>query len=128
MTATETSTETSTAASDVPATVAYVGTATVLLRIGDLTVLTDPAFDPAPADYPAARPLHRTAGPALTADRLPPVDLVLLSHDQHADNLDRAGREVLGRAARVLTTPAPAELVRGAAEGLARTESREDTD
>ncbi|GEB57758.1 MBL fold metallo-hydrolase [Streptomyces gardneri] len=125
--ATSTSAATVTATSDVPATVTYVGTATVLLRIGDLTVLTDPALDPAPADYPAARPLHRTAGPALTADRLPPVDLVLLSHDQHADNLDRAGREALGRAARVLTTPAAAERLGGAAEGLAPWESREVT-
>lgn len=110
-----------------PATVTYVGTATVLLRIGDLTVLTDPALDPAPADYPAARPLHRTAGPALAADRLPPVDVVLLSHDQHADNLDRSGREVLGRAARVLTTPEAAERLGGRAEGLAPWESREVT-
>ncbi|MFF8836314.1 MBL fold metallo-hydrolase [Streptomyces sp. NPDC015130] len=110
-----------------PASVTYLGTATVLLRIGDLTVLTDPALDPGPADYPAARPLHRTTGPALGADRLPPVDLVLLSHDQHADNLDRAGRELLGRAARILTTPAAAERLGGAAEGLAPWESREVT-
>ncbi|MFB7585877.1 MBL fold metallo-hydrolase [Streptomyces sp. NPDC056169] len=108
-------------------TATYVGTATVLLRIGDLTVLTDPALDPAPADYPAVRPLHRTAGPALTADRLPPVDLVLLSHDQHADNLDRSGREVLGRAAKVLTTPEAAERLGGRAEGLVPWESREVT-
>ncbi|MFD5323773.1 MBL fold metallo-hydrolase [Streptomyces sp. NPDC127092] len=105
-------------------TATYIGTATVLLRIGDLTVLTDPAFDEAPADYPAARPLHRTAGPALAADELPPVDLVLLSHDQHFDNLDHAGREVLARAGRVLTTPEAAARLGGAAEGLAPWESR----
>ncbi|MEU7013244.1 MBL fold metallo-hydrolase [Streptomyces sp. NPDC046385] len=108
-----------------PVTATYIGTATVLLRIGGLTVLTDPAFDPAPADYPAARPLHRTAGPALTADRLPPVDLVLLSHDQHADNLDHTGREVLARAARTLTTPEGAARLGGRAEGLAPWENRE---
>ncbi|MGW7311482.1 MBL fold metallo-hydrolase [Streptomyces sp. NPDC054835] len=108
-------------------TATYVGTATVLLRIGGLTLLTDPAFDPAPADYPAARPLHRTTGPALGADRLPPVDLVLLSHDQHADNLDHTGREVLARAARTLTTPEGAARLGGRAEGLAPWESREVT-
>ncbi|MFB7517691.1 MBL fold metallo-hydrolase [Streptomyces sp. NPDC056144] len=108
-------------------TVTYIGTATVLLRIGDLTVLTDPAFDPAPTDYPAARPLRRTAGPAVTADRLPPVDLVLLSHDQHADNLDHTGREVLERAAAVLTTPEAADRLGGRAEGLAPWESRKVT-
>ncbi|MBO1331370.1 MBL fold metallo-hydrolase [Streptomyces sp. VRA16 Mangrove soil] len=108
-------------------TATYVGTATVLLRIGDLTVLTDPAFDRAPADYPAVRPLHRRLDPALTADRLPPIDLVLLSHDQHADNLDRAGREVLGRAKAVLTTPEAAERLGGQAEGLVTWESRKIT-
>ncbi|MEV6326112.1 MBL fold metallo-hydrolase [Streptomyces sp. NPDC051909] len=113
----------------VPVTATYIGTATVLLRIGELTVLTDPAFDQAPADYPAARPLHRTTGPALAADALPPIDLVLLSHDQHADNLDRAGREVLGRAGLVLTTPEAAARLGGAGlgsrvEGLASWESR----
>ncbi|WP_370414152.1 MBL fold metallo-hydrolase [Streptomyces fradiae] len=105
-------------------TATYIGTATVLLRIGELTVLTDPAFDAAPADYPAARPLHRTAGPALAADALPPVDLVLLSHDQHADNLDRTGREVLGRAGLVLTTPEAAARLGGRAQGLAPWETR----
>ncbi|MCX2180798.1 MBL fold metallo-hydrolase [Streptomyces sp. SKN60] len=105
-------------------TATYIGTATVLLRIGELTVLTDPAFDAAPADYPAARPLHRTTGPALAADALPPVDLVLLSHDQHADNLDRAGREVLGRAGLVLTTPEAAARLGGRAQGLAPWETR----
>ncbi|KQX59411.1 MULTISPECIES: MBL fold metallo-hydrolase [unclassified Streptomyces] len=102
----------------------YLGTATVLLRIGDLTVLTDPALDPAPADYPAARPLRRTASPAPAAGRLPPVDLVLLSHDQHADNLDHAGREALGRAGVVLTTPEAAGRLGGRAVGLAPWESR----
>lgn len=105
-------------------TATYVGTATVLLRIGALTVLTDPALDPAPAEYAAARPLRRTAGPALTADLLPDVDLVLLSHDQHFDNLDRAGRKVLDRAATVLTTPEAAGRLGGRAEGLATWESR----
>ncbi|MFE5907535.1 MBL fold metallo-hydrolase [Streptomyces wedmorensis] len=125
--------ETEPAADPAPATVTYVGTATVLLRLGGLTVLTDPAFDEAPADYPGARPLHRTTGPALAADRLPPVDLVLLSHDQHADNLDHTGREVLARAAAVLTTPEAAERLvddgptKGRIEGLAPWESREVT-
>ncbi|MFI8999235.1 MBL fold metallo-hydrolase [Streptomyces sp. NPDC053541] len=107
-----------------PVTATYIGTATVLLRIGELTVLTDPAFDAAPADYPAARPLHRTAGPALPADALPPIDLVLLSHDQHADNLDRTGREVLARAGLVLTTPEAAARLGGRAEGLSPWQTR----
>jgi L-ascorbate metabolism protein UlaG (beta-lactamase superfamily) len=45
------------------------------------------------------------------------VDLVLLSHDQHPDNLDTVGREVLGSAGRVLSTPAAAGRIAGV-EGL----------
>ncbi|GAA1177978.1 L-ascorbate metabolism protein UlaG (beta-lactamase superfamily) [Kitasatospora gansuensis] len=108
----------------IPASVTYIGTATVLLRIGDLTLLTDPALDQTPGDYPAERPLRRTAGAALAADRLPPVDLVLLSHDQHSDNLDRTGREVLARAAAVLTTPEAATRLGGRATGLSPWDQR----
>jgi len=110
-----------------PVTATYLGTATVLLRIGDLTVLTDPAFDPAGTEYPAARPLRRTAGPALDAADLPPLDLVLLSHDQHADNLDLSGREVLAAAGAVFTTPEGAERLGGDAEGLAPWDSKKVT-
>ena len=41
------------------------------------------------------------------------VDAVLLSHDQHADNLDHAGRAFLPRAARVLTTVIGAPRIGG---------------
>ncbi|MGW6710631.1 MBL fold metallo-hydrolase [Streptomyces sp. NPDC054956] len=112
-----------------PATVTatYLGTATVLLRIGELTVLTDPALDQAAGDYPAERPLRRTAGAALAAGDLPPVDLVLLSHDQHADNLDRTGREVLAGAGAVLTTPEAAGRLGADVVGLDPWETREIT-
>jgi hypothetical protein len=43
---------------------------------------------------------------------------VLLSHDQHADNLDPSGRAFLARAPRVLTTVAGARRLGGPAEGL----------
>ncbi|MFD7257755.1 MBL fold metallo-hydrolase [Streptomyces sp. NPDC059874] len=110
-----------------PTTVTHLGTATVLLRIGELTVLTDPALDQAAAEYPAARPLRRTAGAALAAADLPPVDLVLLSHDQHADNLDVSGREVLAGAGLVLTTPEAAGRLGSDVEGLEPWETRKVT-
>jgi len=50
-------------------------------------------------------------------------DVVLLSHDHHADNLDRTGREVLAKAKRVFTTKAGAERLGGNAVGLAPWES-----
>ncbi|MGY3337893.1 L-ascorbate metabolism protein UlaG (beta-lactamase superfamily) [Streptomyces filamentosus] len=119
-----TATDATDAAATVPAhgsavTATHIGTATLLLRVGGLAVLTDPAFDPAPAEYPGDRPLRRTQDPALAPADLPPLDLVLLSHDQHADNLDVSGREVLAGAPLVLTTPEAAARLGGRAEGLA---------
>lgn len=98
--------------------VQLVGGPTALVRYAGLRLLTDPTFDP-PGDYergPAV--LRKLAGPAIPADRIGPVDAVLLSHDHHADNLDRAGREFLSRAGRVLTTAAGAERLGGHAVGL----------
>jgi L-ascorbate metabolism protein UlaG (beta-lactamase superfamily) len=47
-----------------------------------------------------------------------PVDVVLLSHDHHADNLDEAGRALLPAAGVVLTTEPGAGRLGGAARGL----------
>jgi L-ascorbate metabolism protein UlaG (beta-lactamase superfamily) len=106
----------------VPATttVQLIGGPTALLTYGGLRILTDPTLDP-PGDHP--RPgsdvvLHKLTGPAAEPDDLLPVDLVLLSHDHHADNLDDAGRDLLGRAASVLTTVAAADRLGSNAVGL----------
>ncbi|MEE1782866.1 MBL fold metallo-hydrolase [Streptomyces sp. SP17BM10] len=100
-------------------TVTHIGTATALLEIGGLRLLTDPAFDPAPAEYRRGPvTLQSTAGPAIDADRLPEADAVLLSHDEHPDNLDATGRELLdGRP--VLTTVSGVGRLGGGAVGLA---------
>jgi len=42
--------------------------------------------------------------PALAPEALSAIDHVLLSHDHHFDNLDRAGRALLPAAKSVLTT------------------------
>lgn len=101
-------------------TVQPIGGPTALLSYGGLHILTDPTFDP-PGDHP--RPgssiiLHKLTGPAIAPDELPPVDLVLLSHDHHPDNLDNAGRDFLPRAGSVLTTLAGSERLGGNAVGL----------
>jgi L-ascorbate metabolism protein UlaG (beta-lactamase superfamily) len=62
--------------------------------------------------------LQKTAGPAISADAIGAIDAVLLSHDQHADNLDTSGRDFLAKAGRVLTTVAGAKRLGGNAEGL----------
>ncbi len=101
-------------------TVQPIGGPTALLTYGGLRILTDPTFDP-PGDHP--RPgssivLRKLTGPAAAADDLLPVDLVLLSHDHHSDNLDDAGRDFLPHAGSVLTTTAGAGRLGGNAVGL----------
>jgi L-ascorbate metabolism protein UlaG (beta-lactamase superfamily) len=97
----------------------YIGGPSALLELAGARVLIDPTFDP-PGAYPiGARELTKTAGPALQPEQIPPVDAVLLSHDQHPDNLDRSGRAYLATAPRVLSTPAAAERLGGAVEPLA---------
>lgn len=68
------------------------GGPTAVFTLGGLTFMTDPTFD-APGNYPiGARTLTKTAPAAGTPTAAGRVDVVLLSHDQHPDNLDRAGR------------------------------------
>jgi L-ascorbate metabolism protein UlaG (beta-lactamase superfamily) len=92
-----------------------VGGPTAVLEYAGLRWLTDPALSP-PGEY--AGGLVKTTGPALEPEALEPIDVVLLSHDHHSDNLDPAGREFLPRAGRVLTTAQGAERLGGNATGL----------
>lgn len=89
--------------------VQLVGGPTAVLDIGGLRLLTDPTFDP-PGSYP--RPdgptLEKLAAPAAGPAEIGTVDAVLLSHDQHMDNLDRSGRAYLGDVPLTFTTPSGA--------------------
>ncbi|MEU6224852.1 MBL fold metallo-hydrolase [Streptomyces sp. NPDC047042] len=100
------------------------GGPTALIEYGGLRFLTDPTFDP-PGDYPAPKgpPLTKTAPSAVTAADLGTVDAVLLSHDQHPDNLDHSGRALLADVPLTLTTPSGAGRLEGNARGLAPWES-----
>ncbi len=84
----------------------FVGTATVILRLGNFTVLTDPNFlhkgELAQLGYGLSSP--RQTDPALTIEQLPPIDLVLLSH-YHGDHFDQVVEARLDKALPVLTTP-----------------------
>src|SRR5579872_6621300 len=77
--------------------VTLVGGPTALIEYAGLRWLTDPTFSE-PGTYDG---LTKTTSPTLAATQVEPVDVVLLSHDQHSDNLDPAGREFLPRAGRV---------------------------
>jgi L-ascorbate metabolism protein UlaG (beta-lactamase superfamily) len=98
----------------------YVGGPTALLEIAGFRLLTDPTFDPAGTEYRTPLyTLRKTTAPAINAANVGLLDAVLLSHDHHFDNLDHAGRALLPRADRVLTTRAGAERLGAGAVGLA---------
>ncbi len=102
-----------------PLQVTLVGGPTAVLGYGGLRFITDPTFDP-PGSY-EPRPgvtLTKTAGPALSPDEVGEVDVVLLSHDHHKDNLDDSGRQFLARASRVVTTRSGAERLGTGATAL----------
>ena len=99
--------------------ITLIGGPTALIELDGLRLLTDPTFD-VPGAYKLPHvTLEKLTGPAITADAVGPVDAVLLSHDQHSDNLDHSGRDFLGSARRVLTTSAGAKRLGAHAEGLA---------
>ena len=60
----------------------------------------------------------KLSGPALAPDDVGPIDVVLLSHDQHGDNLDDAGRVVLATTPTVITTKVGARRLGGGVRGL----------
>ncbi|SCG47618.1 MBL fold metallo-hydrolase [Micromonospora halophytica] len=102
------------------------GGPTALFEYGGLRFLTDPTFD-GPGDYatPGAPTLTKTVGSAIAPTEVGPVDVVLLSHDEHADNLDISGRALLADVPLTLTTPGGGERLGEKAKGLADWESVE---
>jgi L-ascorbate metabolism protein UlaG (beta-lactamase superfamily) len=99
-------------------TMTLIGGPTALIEIDGFRLLTDPTFD-APRAYQLPHvKLEKLSGPALSEEAIGDIDAVLLSHDQHADNLDESGKHFLPKAKRVLTTVAGAKRLGGHAEGL----------
>jgi len=98
----------------------HIGGPTVLVELDGWVILTDPTFDPPGRRYGFGWGTSsvKTSGPAVPLDDLGEVDVVLLSHDHHADNLDDAGREMLSRAGVVVTTVPGARRLGDGARGL----------
>lgn len=93
---------------------------TVVIDYAGLRLLTDPTFD-ASGEYPTPMPgfsLFKTEPSPVTPEELGQIDVVLLSHDEHDDNLDRTGRELLARVPLTLTTLSGASRLGGTARGL----------
>jgi L-ascorbate metabolism protein UlaG (beta-lactamase superfamily) len=84
----------------------FVGTATTLLRYGELTLLTDPNFLHQGQRAWLGRGLvaKRQTEPAISVDELPDLDAVVLSH-MHGDHWDRVAQRGLDRELPVVTTP-----------------------
>src|SRR5258708_200211 len=99
--------------------ITLIGGPTALIEIDGFRLLTDPNFDATGAVQLTHVRLEKLSGPAVSADAVGPVDAVLLSHDQHSDNLDNSGRDFPSRANRQLTTTAGATRLGRHAEGLA---------
>ena len=67
-------------------TLTWIGHATVLLQIGGYNILTDPHFSRRASPVQWAGP-QRVAPLGLAFENLPPIDIVVISHD-HYDSLD----------------------------------------
>ena len=99
----------------------HIGGPTLLIEVGGWRLLTDPTFDPAGCDYSFGVGIGSTklTEPSVAASEIGPIDAVLLSHDQHEDNLDVAGRQLLPSAGAVITTSAGGKRLGANARGLA---------
>jgi N-acyl-phosphatidylethanolamine-hydrolysing phospholipase D len=83
----------------------WIGHSTVLLQLGDLNVLTDPMWSDRASPFSWAGP-RRHVPPAVSIAALPPIDVIVMSHD-HYDHLDASTVRALATAhpeARWVTT------------------------
>ncbi|MDQ3896613.1 MAG: MBL fold metallo-hydrolase [Actinomycetota bacterium] len=91
----------------------FVGTATVLVRYGGFTFLTDPNFlhqgEYAKLGYGLRS--KRLTEPAMSIADLPPLDFVVLSH-HHGDHFDEVAAAELDKRVPILTTPHAARKLR----------------
>ena len=83
-----------------------IGGPTLLIEIGGLRLLTDPTFDAPGGEYVIGPvKMFKQKGPAVSHIEIGHIDAVLLSHEQHGDNLDNMGREFSKTVKVVYTTP-----------------------
>lgn len=91
---------------------AWIGHATVLLRVGGITILTDPVMSNRVGvgfGLITAGPMRHIA-PGLSIAQLPPIDLILISH-AHFDHLDRPTLARLPKRVPVITAPGTRDLI-----------------
>ena len=91
-------------------TVTYIGGPTALLEYAGLRILLDPTFDPPQTYESDGENLVKTTAPGVSLEELGAVDLILLSHHEHEDNLDFSGRDLVLRTPTLSTAKAGVDL------------------
>ena len=95
----------------------YIGGPTAIIEVAGLRFMTDPTLDPAGGQYASGSvSLEKLQDPASTA--IGKIDYVLLSHDQHPDNLDTGGRALLKDVTHTFTTKIGAQRLGDTSIGL----------
>lgn len=109
--------------------ITLIDTACILLDIGGYRILTDPVFDPPGSYYHFGfgSISKKYSTPAILPETLGKVDLILLSHHQHEDNLDKAGRAYLSTVDQILSTVPASKAIPGI-KGLEDWQSTEISD
>ncbi|KAE8143969.1 Zn-dependent hydrolases of the beta-lactamase protein [Aspergillus pseudotamarii] len=97
------------AASAINFGITHIINAASVFDINGVTFLIDPFFSPQNTSFPVpglSKAIWSLLEPALTPEQIPPIDAVLLSHEDHPDNLDPIARMRFLDGRKVLTTPA----------------------
>jgi L-ascorbate metabolism protein UlaG (beta-lactamase superfamily) len=86
--------------------ITHIDTACVILDINGYRIMTDPVLDKAGKLYHFGYGAfsRKSSNPALTKEQIGKIDLILLSHHQHKDNFDKAGKKFAKTVERVITT------------------------
>ena len=114
-----------------PPRITYLGGPTYLIEIGRFRIISDPGFDPQGTERNEGpgHLLTKVMEPPIPVDEIGPIDIALVSHAQHLDNLDNEGRRLLKKVGTTFTTPDSAanHLPGTGAVGLAPWKSQEVT-
>jgi L-ascorbate metabolism protein UlaG (beta-lactamase superfamily) len=92
--------------------VRFIGNATVLIRYGGLTILTDPTFIHRHEQVSIGYGMHSTrlVDPAMDIQDLPPLDLIVLSHF-HGDHFDQVAERDLDKSIPIITNAEAAKAL-----------------
>lgn len=106
-------------------TITYIGGPTAVIEYAGTRFITDPTFDaPGTYDDGDGEALVKTQGPAISRLDVGAIDVVLLSHHEHKDNLDYEGLELIATGIPTLSTrEAASDLFGGSVIGLDSWES-----